>query len=101
MTKHILKSVIAVIIISSFLFSCHPKPLKPALSKEDSIMQAKVKEFAVVKLTTDLSKLTDKEKQMIPLLIEVAGIVDDLYWLPFTIPLSGSLPKSITAHGKG
>ena len=76
-----MKSITVLVIISSFLISCHPKPVKPLLSKEDSIMQAKVKEFAVAKLTTDLSKLTDKEKQMIPLLIEVAVIVDDLYWL--------------------
>jgi hypothetical protein len=37
--------------------------------------------YAKVKLTTDLSKLTEKEKQMIPLLIQAAQIMDDLYWL--------------------
>ena len=50
------------------------------LSSEDSIILTKINEFAVIKLTTDLTKLSDKEKQMIPLLIEVAKIVDDLYW---------------------
>jgi len=43
-------------------------------------MDQKIKEFAVVKLTIDLSILTDKEKQMIPYLIEAAKIMDDLYW---------------------
>jgi hypothetical protein len=36
--------------------------------------------YATVKLTTDLSQLTDKEKQMIPLLIDAAKIMDTLYW---------------------
>ena len=46
-----------------------------------SPMQKKVNEYAVVKLTTDLSKLTEKEKQMIPILIEVAQVMDDIFWL--------------------
>ena len=43
-------------------------------------MKAKLDEFAVVKLTTDLSRLSESEKQMIPVLIEIARIMDDLYW---------------------
>lgn len=46
----------------------------------DSLMQAKVGEFAVVQLTTDLSILSENEKQMIPILIEAAGIMDNLFW---------------------
>lgn len=45
-----------------------------------SEMQQKVNEYAVVRLTTDLSKLTDKEKQMIPILVEVSEIMDDIFW---------------------
>ena len=45
-----------------------------------SEMQKKVNEYAVVKLTTDMSKLTDKEKQMIPVLLEVSQIMDDIFW---------------------
>jgi hypothetical protein len=36
--------------------------------------------YAKVKLTADLSKLSEKEKQMIPLLIQASQIMDDLYW---------------------
>ena len=43
-------------------------------------MKTKLNEFAVVKLTTDLSKLTDREKQMIPIFIDIADIMDDIYW---------------------
>ncbi|MCX6305718.1 MAG: Zn-dependent hydrolase [Bacteroidetes bacterium] len=51
------------------------------LSSEDSLMNVKIKEFVSVKLTTDLTKLSEKEKQMIPLLIDAAKIMDDLYWM--------------------
>lgn len=46
-----------------------------------SEMQKKVNEYAVVKLTTDLSKLTAKEKEMIPVLVEASQIMDDLFWM--------------------
>ena len=36
--------------------------------------------YAKVKLTTDLSQLSEKEKQMLPLLIEASQIMDELYW---------------------
>jgi hypothetical protein len=43
-------------------------------------MKTKLDEFAVVKLTTDLTKLSNNEKKMIPYLIEIAQIMDDIYW---------------------
>jgi hypothetical protein len=49
-------------------------------STKTSAMQQKVDEYAVVKLTTDLSKLTAKEKQMLPLLIEISQLMDDIFW---------------------
>jgi hypothetical protein len=36
--------------------------------------------YEKVRLTTDVSKLTEKEKQMIALFIQAAQIMDDLYW---------------------
>lgn len=50
---------------------------------KDSSMQyieQRLAGYAPVKLTADLSSLTEKEKQMIPLLIEAANIMDNLYW---------------------
>ena len=46
-----------------------------------SAMELKVNEFASFKLTTDLSVLTEKEKQMLPLLIEAAQIMDEIFWI--------------------
>ena len=45
-----------------------------------SEMQKNVNDYAVVKLTTDLSKLTEKEKQTIPLFLEISQIMDDIFW---------------------
>ncbi|QMU30700.1 dipeptidyl-peptidase 3 family protein [Adhaeribacter radiodurans] len=36
--------------------------------------------YVQVKLTSDLNGLSAKEKQMLPLLIEIAQIMDDLFW---------------------
>lgn len=36
--------------------------------------------YTTVKLTTDISQLTEKQKQLIPLLIDAAKIMDELFW---------------------
>ncbi|MGI6320199.1 MAG: dipeptidyl-peptidase 3 family protein [Bacteroidales bacterium] len=48
--------------------------------KETTEMENKVNEFAVVELNADLSALTENEKQMIPILVEVAQIMNELFW---------------------
>lgn len=55
--------------------------------KQDSTMVAsgvdidqKVNQYAEVKLTSDLSQLSENQKKMIPLLIDVAKITDSLFW---------------------
>ena len=48
--------------------------------EEVSPMQAKVNEFVEVELTSDISFLSEKEKQMLPYLFEAAKIMDDIFW---------------------
>ncbi|MCB0548603.1 MAG: hypothetical protein KDD19_13565, partial [Phaeodactylibacter sp.] len=36
--------------------------------------------YVPVRLTTDVGQLSDKQKQMIPVLIEAARIMDELFW---------------------
>jgi len=36
--------------------------------------------YAQFTLTSDSSKLSDKEKELIPILIQVAKIMDSLFW---------------------
>ncbi len=43
-------------------------------------IKLKADEFASFKLTSDLSVLTNKEKQMLPLLLDAAQIMEDIFW---------------------
>jgi hypothetical protein len=67
-----------------FFFSCNNSTtISSSDDKKDtaqSYVQKHLSGYATVKLTTDLSQLTDKEKQMMPLLIDAAKIMDTLYW---------------------
>ncbi len=47
---------------------------------EDQGISTLVDQYAEVKLESDLSELSENQKKMIPLLIEVAKITDDLFW---------------------
>ncbi len=76
MKKLSILAAAALIIFSS----CGNKNKKNEETMEKSEMQVKVESYAPVTLTTDLSVLSDKERQMIPIFIEIAQIMDDLFW---------------------
>ena len=66
-----------------FLYSCSPeKPAEKAKadSSETIDVAARASEYVEFTLTSDLSVLTENQKRMIPILIEVAKIMDDLFW---------------------
>ena len=68
-----MKNLMTIPLTILLLFQCSP----PA---ETVNLEDKIADYKSVKLTTDLSVLTEKEKQMIPLLIEISKIMDDLFW---------------------
>ncbi|MCO5266796.1 MAG: Zn-dependent hydrolase [Lentimicrobium sp.] len=43
-------------------------------------VEQRLASYASVQLTADISHLSDKEKQMLPLLFEAAQLMDDIYW---------------------
>jgi hypothetical protein len=53
---------------------------KSSQKEENTEMQKKVNQFALVDLKTDLSHLSDNQKQMLLKLIEVGDIMDNLFW---------------------
>jgi hypothetical protein len=67
-------SLLTLVATTVALTSCDQK-LKP-----NANMQEKVDAFIEVELTTDISHLSDNEKQMLPLLFETAQIMDDIFW---------------------
>lgn len=72
--------------ITACLFSCN-NPEKTTINKEkkagDSLQNYVDDRLAIyekVKLTTNLNVLTPSERKVLPLLIEAAKIMDDLFW---------------------
>ncbi|MBC5775347.1 Zn-dependent hydrolase [Pontibacter sp. KCTC 32443] len=51
-----------------------------ATTQPSDSLQQKLDMYTSFKLTADMSKLTAKERQMIPLLIEAGKIMDKLFW---------------------
>ncbi|MDP3311865.1 Zn-dependent hydrolase [Lutibacter sp.] len=57
------------------------KPVKQVTSEEKTTgIQKMLDKYVSFKLTSDLSVLTEKEKQMLPILIEAAEIMNELFW---------------------
>jgi hypothetical protein len=50
-----------------------------AIAQEPAV-ESRLNQYVTVRLTTDLSVLTDRQKNMIPILIEAAKIMDDCFW---------------------
>lgn len=74
-----------LLVLSAFvgLTSCSNNSENKSAVAKDSL-QTYVAErlpiYAKVRLTTDIQKLTDKERKVLPLLIKAAEIMDELFW---------------------
>ena len=80
----ILLLVFSVSGLSAVFVSCNNAPDQSAsFNKKDSLsyVEKQLAGYEKVTLTTELSKLTEKERQMLPLLIKAAEIMDELFWL--------------------
>jgi hypothetical protein len=74
----------ATFFASLLFFSCNENKKTETSSANSDTAQTYVQKhlagYTTVKLTTDVSLLSEKEKQMLPLLINAAKIMDSLYW---------------------
>jgi hypothetical protein len=68
--------IILPFVLLSFSGCKHPQ----TKNMKTSNLEKKVEEYVPFALKTDLSKLSENQKKMLPLLIEVAQIMDDIYW---------------------
>ena len=66
------------------------------IAEVKSEIQQKVDEYAEFTLTTDLSILSEKEKQLLPIFIQIADIMDDLYWDQYFGPENRALLDTIS-----
>jgi len=53
---------------------------EPVVEGTPSEITARLDRYATVRLTTDMSVLTEREREMLPLLIEAAQPMTDLFW---------------------
>jgi len=80
-----MKKTLLLIIVIGLAFGCSNSSKKE--KKQENKMEVnqeikkKADEFVSFKLTTDLSVLTVKEKQMLPLLLEAAKLMEEIYWV--------------------
>ena len=71
--KKLMVSLMALSMLAAT--GCKNKTAEPV-----SELQQKVDEYAELTLTTDLSHLTEKERALIPIFIQIAEVMDELYW---------------------
>jgi hypothetical protein len=48
---------------------------------EDAALERKLNSFALVPLTTDISHLSENQKEMLSILFEVADIMEEIFWM--------------------
>lgn len=78
----------AAVVLAAVFISCDPKDTKTVIVETDTTIQEsivrsidqKAQDYISVKLEADLSTLSEKEKQIIPLLMEAADMADLIYW---------------------
>jgi hypothetical protein len=78
--KKITTMVIAIGCMALAMSSCKDKKAEHPEDAAKSEWQQKVEEYAYFDLTTDLSKLSENDKQLIPVFIEIGQIMDELFW---------------------
>ncbi|HEX2091337.1 MAG TPA: hypothetical protein VHG28_03005 [Longimicrobiaceae bacterium] len=57
-----------------------PEAMIASASQVPSDLDRRLAQYTTVRLTADLSRLSEKERQMIPLLIDAAREMDPIYW---------------------
>ena len=76
---------VAAAVVSLGLALAAPAPAPPALP-DDSTLARKLAQYVPVRLTADLSGLSDNTRRMLPLLIEAARAMDEVFWLEASGP---------------
>jgi hypothetical protein len=76
-----MKNIVVLFVTAAIIFSCTSTSKKSETMQVNNEMKQKAEEFATFRLTTDLSILSEKEKQMLPLLLEAAQIMDEIFWI--------------------
>ncbi|MCD4732552.1 MAG: Zn-dependent hydrolase, partial [Bacteroidales bacterium] len=79
-------SLLGLIVISFFIISCSTGTQKKTTDKQETsteltAMQKNLQKYVSVKLTADISHLSENEKEMLKLLFEASKLMDDIFWM--------------------
>ncbi|WP_297091985.1 Zn-dependent hydrolase [uncultured Draconibacterium sp.] len=78
-----MKKALLLLVAAAFAFGCSTNTKNKTQEQQMNVnteIKQKADEFATFKLTTDLSVLSEKEKQMLPMLFEAAQLMEAIYW---------------------
>lgn len=81
-----LRNTVFFLVATVLAWGCQPAKKGQEKAAQDttatamSPIQVKLNQYVPVKLTTDVSKLSDNQKEVIRLLIKAGDIMNDLYW---------------------
>ncbi len=73
-------SIIIILVVAIFVNSCENSD-KKTKQKEPAETTYKMAKYADFKLTTDISHLSDNQKEMLLLLFEAADLTDEIFWM--------------------
>ena len=74
-----MKNIVVLFMVVAFVFGCTQTSKKENKMDVNQEIMKKACEFASFTLTTDLTVLTEKERQMLPLLLEAAKVMEEIY----------------------
>ncbi|WP_053978416.1 dipeptidyl-peptidase 3 family protein [Mangrovimonas xylaniphaga] len=81
-----MKNIVAMLALIVLATSCKNEKTKEEVISEEPQetsqvdMTKKLNKYVSVKLTSDISKLTENERKMLPILIQAAEKMNDLFW---------------------
>jgi hypothetical protein len=70
---------IAILSLAAALGAC-ARTIPDVTPREASSIERRLGKYTTVRLTTDLAALTERERRMLPLLIDAAKAMDDAFW---------------------
>lgn len=76
-----MKKIIVICMAFVALFSACSKQSSKEVKDMTLTLEQKVKQYSEVELKTDISFLSESEKEVLGLMIDVAQIMDDIYWI--------------------
>ena len=81
MKKNTMTIILCIVCVTIVFVSCKSKKENEKDVTNKGEIQLKVEEYAYVDLSSDLyPKLSENEKKLIPIFIQIADIMDDLFW---------------------